>query len=156
KAPARKTSRPAATATTTNTWMIHEKALKEFERGMGLLQKQGYAEALEHFQSIVATYPQEKELVDRAGIYLRICQSMLDKKEPQPRSTEDFFYHGVIKASHASYDDAVQLLEKALATTPKDEKVHYVLASTLALKGDRREALDHLKAAIELNATNRI
>src|SRR2546426_631406 len=46
--------------------------------------------------------------------------------------------------------------EKALQANPKDEKVHYVLASTLAAKGDRREALEHLREAIELNATNRI
>ena len=48
------------------------------------------------------------------------------------------------------------MLEHALQNNPKDEKVHYVLASTLALKGERREALEHLQQAIELNATNRV
>lgn len=156
KAPARKSTKGPATAAPTNTWMIHEKALKEFERGVGLLQKQSYSEALERFQTIVGGYPQEKELADRAHVYLKICKSMLDRKEPEPRRQEDLFYHGVIRANEADYDEAVRLLEKALQASPKDEKVHYVLASTLALKGDRREALDHLKEAIELNATNRI
>jgi hypothetical protein len=31
-----------------------------------------------------------------------------------------------------------------------------VLASTLALKGDRGEAVKHLREAIDLNATNRV
>jgi len=155
KATPKKTTKAPA-GTTTNTWMIHEKALKEFERGVGLLQKQSYSEALERFETIVGSFPQEKELTDRANVYLRICKSLIDRKDPQPRKPEDFFYYGVIKANQADYDEAVRLLEKALQSAPKDEKVHYVLASTLALKGDRREALEHLRSAIELNATNRV
>ena len=156
RAPARKTAKTPASAPTANTWMIHEKALKEFERGVGLLQKQSYSEAMERFQTIVGSFPQEKELTDRANVYLRICQNVLERKDPQPRKPEDSFYYGVIKANEANYDEAVRHLEKALQANPKDEKVHYVLASTLAAKGDRREALEHLREAIELNATNRI
>ena len=156
KAAPRKPAKAPATAATTNTWMIHEKALKEFERGVGLLQKQSYSEAIEHFKTIVGSFPQEKELTDRAHVYLRICQNVLERKEPQPRKPEDFFYYGVIKANEANFDEAVRLLEKALQANPKDEKVHYVMASTLAAKGDRREALEHLREAIELNTTNRI
>ncbi len=155
KAAARKATKMSA-GTPTNTWMIHDKALKEFERGVGLLQKQSYGEALERFQMIVGSFPQEKELTDRAHVYLRICQNLLEHKEPQPRKPEDFFYYGVIKANEANYEEAARLLEKALEATPRDEKVHYVLASTLAAKGDRRQALEHLREAIELNATNRI
>jgi tetratricopeptide (TPR) repeat protein len=155
KAPAKKTGK-TPTPATTNTWMIHEKALKEFERGVGLLQKQNYPEALEHFQSIVGSYPQEKELTDRASVYLKICRGLIERRDPQPKKPEDFFYYGVIRANEADYDEAVRLLDKALQVTPKDEKVHYVMASTLASKGDRKEALDHLRTAIELNVTNRI
>jgi tetratricopeptide (TPR) repeat protein len=157
KTAARKGTRaPAAGAAKSNTWMIHEKALKEFERGISLMQKQGYSEAREKFRSIVVSFPQEKELLDRSSIYIRICDGLIDRKETHPRKPEDFFYFGVIRANEANYDEAVKLFDKALQANPKDEKVHYVLASTLALKGDRREALSHLKEAIELSATNRI
>src|SRR5437867_5205503 len=156
KVTTKKGSKSPAAAAPANTWMIHEKALKEFERGVSLLQKQNYAEALERFQTIVTGFPQEKELTDRAQAYTRICRNLLERREPQPRKPEDFFYYGVIKANEADYDEAVKLLERALQNNPKDEKVHYVLASTLALKGERRTALEHLQLAIELNATNRI
>ena len=155
KAAAKKGTKAGVTAPT-NTWMIHEKGLKEFERGISLLQKQSYADALGHFQAVISGFPQEKELTDRAQVYVRICNSMADKREPQPRKPEDFFYYGVMKANEANYEEAVKLLERALQTSPKDEKVHYVLASTLAQKGERRQALEHLKEAIELNTTNRI
>ncbi len=155
KAAAKKGAKAQSKAPT-NTWMIHEKAIKEFERGVTLLQKQGYAEALDRFQAVVTGFPQEKELIDRAQVYVRICNSMADRREPQPRKPEDFFYYGVMKANEAKYDEAVKFLERALQAAPKDEKAHYVLASTLAQKGERRQALEHLKEAIELNTTNRI
>ena len=153
-APRKPAKAPATTAT--NTWMIHEKALKEFERGVAQLQRQNYPEALERFQAVVQGHPQEKELLDRAQVYIRICKEMGDRKVAQPKTTEETFYFGVLKANEADYDEAVSLFERALQAAPKDEKIHYVMASTLALKGDRLEALDHLKQAIELNATNRI
>lgn len=135
---------------------VHEKAVKEFERGVSHLHRQNYAEALERFEAIVTTYPQEKELLDRAQVYVRICKGMADRKPPQPKKPEDFFYFGVIKANEADYDEAVKFLGRALEASPKDEKVHYVLASTLALKGELQDALKHLREAIELNVSNRI
>ena len=156
KKPARKIGKTHAAAPSGNSWEIQEKALKELERGMAHLQRQNYTEALERFQSIVESFPQEKELLDRAAVYIRICKGMIDRKAPQPKKPEDFFYFGVIKANEAEYDEAVTDLRRALDASPKDEKVHYVMASTLALKGDRQEALDHLRKAVELNATNRI
>ncbi|MGH9750283.1 MAG: tetratricopeptide repeat protein [Candidatus Polarisedimenticolia bacterium] len=157
KASTKKSSaKTAPTGKTQNAWVIQEKALKEFERGITLMQKQNYAEARGHFQVILDNHQQERELVDRARIYARICAGLAEKREPQPRKPEDYFYFGVMKANDADYDAAVTWLQKALQATPKDEKVHYVLASTLALKGERRDALEHLRTAVELNATNRI
>lgn len=152
----KKPVKPIRSTATPNSWEFQEKALKDFERGVTALGKQNYAGALEHFQAIVDGFPNEKELLDRARVYIRICNGMADRKPPQPKKPEDFFYYGVMKANDAEYDEAVKYLDRALEADPKDEKVHYVLASTLALKGDRQDALKHLKEAVELNATNRI
>jgi tetratricopeptide (TPR) repeat protein len=155
KSAAKKTTKTAP-AVSGNTWDIEDKAIKEMERGVGHLYRQNYAEALERFQSILDAYPSEMELTDRARVYVRICQAMVDRKSPALKKPEDYFYAGVLKANEADYDEAVEHLRKALEASPRDEKVHYVLASTLALKGDRQEALKHLQEAIGLNASNRI
>jgi len=98
--------------------MIHEKALKEFERGVGLLQKQSYSEAMERFQSIVGSSHRRRSSPDRAQVYLKICQNMLERKDPQPRKPEDFFYFGVIKANEANYDEAASFCRRRSRRTP--------------------------------------
>ena len=153
----RKTSRSrTSSGASGNSWDIQDKAPKEFERGVSLLHKRNYSDALGRFQLIMDQYPDEKELADRTRCYLQICRSMLDNKAPQPKKPEEFFYHGVMKANEADFDAAVGYLDRALQASPKDEKVLYVLASTLAQKGDSGEAVKHLQKAIDLNATNRL
>ena len=148
---AKKPSRTsAAKAVPTNSWMIHDKAIKELERGVNHLHKQQYSEALSNFKSIVDEYPEEKELKDRAKVYVRICETRLERKTGIPNDPQDLFYLGVFKANEAAYDEAVGYLERALQSSPKDEKIHYVLASTLALKGERGGAGQKLPSIDDL------
>lgn len=152
----KKVTRPASKAVPNNPWMIQDKALKELERGVNHLHKQQYAEALKNFTTIIDGYAEDKELIDRARLYGNICQNRL-KGEPEiPKDTANLFYLGVMRANEADFDGAIDYLQKALETSPEDEKIHYVLASTLALKGERQTSVDHLKQAIDRNALNRI
>jgi tetratricopeptide (TPR) repeat protein len=146
---------PATVATGGNTWAIQEKALKELERGLTLLHKQSYAEALPHFEAVAQGFPQEKELADRVQMYARICRSAIARARESATRPEDFYYLGVIKANEANFTEAVEYLDRALQVNPRDEKAHYVMASTRAQRGEREDAIRHLQEAIALNATNR-
>jgi len=152
----KKVTRPAPNAVPTNSWMIQDKALKELERGVNHLHAQQYTEALKSFTAIVDGFPEDKELIDRARVYQRICESRMKGEPEAPKDPSDLFYLGVMRANDADFEGAVGYLEKALQSSPQDEKIHYVLASTLALKGEREPAVNHLKQAIELNTLNRI
>ena len=157
KKPAKKIVKTAPVQNTGNTWNIHEKALKELERGVHAIHKQNYSDALTHFQTIIEGFPEEKELLDRTQMYIRVCRSQMDeKKTAAHRKPEEMFYLGVLKANEARYDEAVEFLDRALQANPGDEKVHYVMASTRAQKGEHELALKHLQEAITLNATNRV
>ena len=157
KKASKKTSKSTTpTAAPANTWDIQDKALKEFERGVNHLHKQNYAEGLERFEAILKEFPQERELVDRARVYARICTQMTGPKTHQPRKPEEYFYFGVMRANEADYDEAMKYLDRALQASPRDEKVHYVMASTLAMKGDRDAAIKHLREAIQIDKSNRI
>jgi len=157
KKPTKKMAKsPAAPAPGGNTWNIQDKALKEIERGMQALHKQNWSEAVTHFQAIVDGFPYEKELQDRAQVYLRVAKSHLEGDGGSSRAKpEDLFYLGVMKANEADYDQAVELLDRALQHNPKDERSHYVMAATRAMKGEREVALKHLQEAITLNTQNR-
>ena len=152
----KKVTRPGPNAPSTNPWMIQDKALKELERGMQNLHKQEYSEALQNFKTIIDGFPEDKELLDRARIYQQICAARIKPAPETPKDPANLFYLGVMKANEADFDGAVGYLELALQSSPEDEKIHYVLASTLALKGERGPAVDHLKRAIDLNTLNRI
>jgi tetratricopeptide (TPR) repeat protein len=157
KKPAKKM---AKTATGTqpsgsNSWNIQDKALKELERGLQALHKQSYNEALGHFQAIIEGYPQEKELQDRAQGYARVCRVQVAGKDTSQRKPESYYYLGVMRANEADYDQAIEMLDRALQHDPRDERAHYVMASTRALKGERDLALKHLQEAIALNTQNR-
>ena len=157
KKPTKKMAKaPVAPAPGGNTWNIQEKALKELERGMQSIHKQNWSDALAHFQAVADGFPQEKELHDRAQVYIRVCRGHLDADGGSHRAKpEDLFYLGVMKTNEADYDQAVELLDRALQHNPKDERSHYVMAATRALKGDRDAALKHLQEAIALNTQNR-
>ena len=146
---------PATAATGGNTWAIQEKALKELERGITLLHKQSYAEALPHFEAVAQGFPQEKELADRVQMYARVCRAAMARAREATAKPEDLYYLGVIKANEANYEAAVEYLDRALQLNPRDEKAHYVMASTRAQRGEREHAIRHLQEAIALNVTNR-
>jgi tetratricopeptide (TPR) repeat protein len=155
KATKRVVKNPTAAAAGGNTWAIQDKALRELERGLSLLHKQSYSEALPHFEAVAEGFPQEKELFDRVQMYARICRNALERAKPAAARPEDYFYLGVMRANEANYAEAVEFLDRALQVNPKDEKAHYVMASTRALRGERDHAIRHLQEAISLNATNR-
>ena len=68
-----------------------ENARKDFDRGVSALQKKKFDEAERNFSDLIQKYPDEKELVDRARVYLAICERQKRSAEPAisrlPKST---------------------------------------------------------------------
>src|SRR5881296_2233585 len=58
----------------------YERAIKEYERGVALLQRRNFAEALEVFTEVTEKFPDESEICDRARQYISICRERLDPK----------------------------------------------------------------------------
>ena len=62
-----------------------ENARKDYDRGVSALQKKKIDEAERHFLDLIQKYPDEKELVDRARVYLAVCE----RQQPGPPSGPD-------------------------------------------------------------------
>ena len=133
-----------------------EQAVKDYDHALGLLRKKDYPGAADAFGEVIKTYPDEKEMADRCRIYRSVCEREQSDKSPQLKKAEDFYYQGIVESNRQRYDEALKHLDKALKMNPKDDRFLYATAATQALKGEREQALNLLKEAIETNPENRV
>ena len=126
-------------------------AIKEFHKGK-------YDKAVAALGSFIEKHPAESELVDRAKIYMKICEEQTkENKESVPLKTfEDFFLHGIFKTNGGEFEEAQKLLEKAQKMNPDEGKIYYALADLYSLMGQTEASLEHLKKAIQIDKFFRI
>lgn len=131
-----------------------ERQLKLYEEAIESFQQQKFLKAKQALEK-VASGP-SKELADRAGIHLRICEQRIAKPAaPSLHGAEDYYHHGVAMMNLGRWDDARAALEKALKLSPKADYVVYALAALDCLTGESESAMENLKQAIALRPENR-
>jgi tetratricopeptide (TPR) repeat protein len=134
---------------------LAENARKEFDRGVSALQKKKIEEADRHFTELVQKYPDEKELVDRARVYLAVCERQKKGAAAALTEPEDFYYAAVLAKNRGQVREAIEHLKRAIRKNGGG-KVDFLLACCYAQNGEQETALEHLKRAIEEDQSNRI
>src|SRR5688572_21046648 len=132
-----------------------ENARKDYDRGVAALQRRKLEEAERHFLDLVQKYGEEKELVDRARVYLAICERQRASSRLAPSEPEDFYYAAVLEKNRGNVDEAIGHLQRA-ARKNGGGKVDFLLACCYAQRGEPVSALEHLRLAIEEDQRNRI
>jgi tetratricopeptide (TPR) repeat protein len=132
-----------------------ENARKDYDRGVTAIQKKKLDEAERHFIDLIQKYPDEKELVDRARVYLTVCERQ--RRDPRPALTEpeDFYYAAVLEKNRGNVTEAIEHLQRA-ARKNGGGKVDFLLACCYAQRGEIEVALDHLQKAIAEDQRHRI
>lgn len=128
-------------------------AVKNFEAGVRLFQKQNYEKAREIFEKLAGS--SLHEVANRAETYLRLCERKLGRTELAPRTAPDYYNLGVAQLNARNLKTAVEYLNKADRLRPNQDHVRYALAAAHTLLGNVEGALEHLRAAIEFRAANR-
>ncbi len=64
----------------------YQKALTLYNQGIKDFRKSDYEKALASFKELVESYPEEHELVDRAKVYISICERGPRKESISPRN----------------------------------------------------------------------
>jgi tetratricopeptide (TPR) repeat protein len=132
-----------------------ENARKDYDRGVASLQKKKLDEAERHFLDLIQKYPEERELVDRARVYLTVCQRQRRDPRPALSEPEDFYYAAVLEKNRGNVAEAIAHLNQA-ARKNGGGRVDFLLACCYAQQGDLGTALAHLQKAIEEDQRHRV
>ena len=132
-----------------------ENAKKDFDRGMAALQRRRFDEAEKNFLDLIQKYSGEKELVDRARVYLAVCERQKRAADPVPVEPEDFYYAAVLEKNRGNVNEAIEHLKRA-ARKNGGGRVDFLLACCYAQNGEAGTAVEHLRRAIEEDQRNRI
>lgn len=130
-------------------------AVAIYERGVLALQRHDFQGAAGYFRAVLDGYPDERELLERARLYLRVCERETSRQPPAPKTTAERVYAATVALNSGDHSGAMDHLQRALTDDPGSDHAHYTIAVALGMRGRKREALDHLRQAIALNPENR-
>jgi tetratricopeptide (TPR) repeat protein len=126
-----------------------------YERGLQALQRRDFAASAEALRHVIERYPDERELLERARLYLKVCERELEPKEPTPKTPDEWVYAGTVALNAGDEAAAQRHVLRAITDDPRHDHARYMMAVIAARRGDTTGALDHLRQAISLNPENR-
>jgi tetratricopeptide (TPR) repeat protein len=133
-------------------------AVALFERGMSAIQRHVYAEAVQIFETLVQDFPTERTLLDRARVYLDLCDRELRRRPSSaetPLSSEERLTSATLALNNGDHAQAERLARLVLSCDPKADLALYLLAVIEARRGNGDAALSHLQRAMEINPDSR-
>jgi Flp pilus assembly protein TadD len=126
-----------------------------YEQGVAALQAHEYSRASTLLRSVLSGYPEEKELHERARLYLNVCERQVESRAAIPKSPEERIFAATVAFNQGDYGEALTHLRAATTEAPDHDHALYMLAAVLALRDEADEAVPVLLRAIELNPENR-
>ncbi len=130
-------------------------AVAVYERGVQALQRHDYDGAAGHFRTVLDKYPGEQELLERARLYLRVCERETERLPAAPKTAAERVYAATVALNSGDHTGALDHLQRALGEDPDSDHAHYTMAVALGMRGRPDEALTHLRRAVALNPDNR-
>ncbi len=134
----------------------YEKALAAYADAVKEFQKGRLEKAQELFRVFLEKYDGEKELVDRANLYVKIIQERGKKEFISLKTIDDYFFCSVYKINSGDSEGALKLLDKALTFGQEEGRTHYLMANACIRLGRNEDALEHLKKAFQKDKFLRI
>jgi tetratricopeptide (TPR) repeat protein len=130
-------------------------ALAVYETGVRALQRHDFEAAAGSLRGVIQQYPGERELVERAKLYLQVCERETARRPSGPQTPSEWVYAATVALNAGDVDSALGHLKRALEKAPDSDHAHYIMSVALTDKGDTSLALVHLRQAISLNPENR-
>jgi tetratricopeptide (TPR) repeat protein len=121
-----------------------------FQAGVEALQLHRYEAAAEAFTALVARFPAERALLDRARVYLGVCERELRRTAAQPTTAEERLTAATAALNDGDDTRAEALVGGVLAEQPDQDLALYLSAAIHARRGRHDDALAQLRHAIAL------
>jgi tetratricopeptide (TPR) repeat protein len=132
----------------------HLEAVALYERGLEAFQRRAFDAGAATFREILSRYPEEREIHERARLYLKVCERE-SQSRPAPRTAEESLLSATIAMNSGDYTSALDHLRAVEQQLPESDHAQYMRAVIAAARGDHVEALERIRRAIELNPENR-
>jgi tetratricopeptide (TPR) repeat protein len=126
-------------------------ALSAFEAAMSALQHHEYGNAAHAFGSLIDRFPAERGLLDRARVYVQLCNRELRRSPAGLTSVEDRLTAATAALNNGDTSRAESFASSALRDAPHHELALYLLASVEARRGESTRALEYLELALKAN-----
>jgi tetratricopeptide (TPR) repeat protein len=126
-----------------------------YEKGLEALQRHDYRKALALLESVLTSYPEERELHERVRLYINVCRRHASPTEATPQTVQERLYASTLALNGGRYDEALSHLRLVRDEDPDNDHALYMLAVAHAQRGEIAESIAHLERAIALNPENR-
>jgi tetratricopeptide (TPR) repeat protein len=115
------------------------------------MQRHDFASGLGSFRTVIQGYPGERELVERAHLFVRVCERETARRAPIPQTPSESVYAATVALNAGDSATALTHLNQALQQAPESDHAHYVMSLALIEMGDKSGAYEHLIRAISIN-----
>jgi len=126
-------------------------AVSLFEKGMEALQRHDYRDASDAFHKVVSGFPGERALLDRARVYLNLCERERRRRAATPTTPEEHLTAATAALNNGDESSAERLVHAVLSEHPEQDLALYLSAAIHARRGRRDDALEQLRHVIELS-----
>src|SRR5689334_8771609 len=99
-------------------------AIQAYEAGLKAMHAEDFEKAIRCFKGLIAEYPEEPEIQERASVLLHACEKKIQERgRTVLRSADDHYNVGIAELNRRELDSAITHLQHALKLTPKADHI---------------------------------
>jgi Tfp pilus assembly protein PilF len=126
-------------------------AVSVFQAAMEALQRHEYQSAADSFRTLIDDFPAERALLDRARVYVELCERELRRRPVQPKTAEERLTLATAALNDGDEARAESFVTAVLSEYPEQDLALYLSAAIHARRGRHEEALAQLRQAIAVS-----
>jgi thioredoxin-like negative regulator of GroEL len=126
-------------------------AITLFQQAAGLIQRHAYDEAARALRTLLDRHPGERAVLDRARVFLELCERELQRKPAVPKTVEERITAATAALNDGDEVSAERLVKGVLADHPRHDLALYLMAIVHARRGAADAAMATLSQAVSVS-----